>query len=97
MNEPHPCKTCDALVGQNKDANLPKQLSMEKRICKAVLAGGSTAGAGCCGVLLADVQLLCTAGPAEISALELVAVVVSPDWQQLSGVCNRYRILLMAG
>lgn len=55
---------------------------MEKQICKA--AGGSTAGAGSRGVLLADVQLVCVAGPAEVSALELVTAV----FQQTGSSCQ---------
>lgn len=101
MNEPHQCKTYDAFVSQNKDTNPPRQSSTEKRICKAVFAVDSTPGCvqahRAAGLLLADMLLLHIMGPAEVLAVELVAVVLSPDWQQLSGVCDRYSIFLMAG
>lgn len=94
-NEPHQCKTYDAFVTPNKDTNPPKQSSTAKRICKAGFAGGSSTGCpqalrAAAGLWLAGMWLLCLAGPAEALAIELVAVVVSPDWQQLSDVCDRH-------
>lgn len=77
MNEPQ-CKTYDASAIQNKDTDLPKQLGAEKRISKAVFAGGSTTGhwmgtcAQRCGLSPAGMQLLlhpCRLSPAGMQLL----------------------------
>ena len=91
------------LLAKTKTQTLQNNPALKRESARQCLLGAAPQATGCVqahravGLLLAGMQLLCMAGPAEVLAIELVAVLLSPDWQQLSDVCDRYAIFLMEG
>lgn len=89
------------LLAKTKTQTLQNNRALKRESARQCLPGAAPQAprgrAGLAGLFLVGTQLLRITGPAGVSALELGMVAASPDWQQLSDVCDRHCMFLMAG